>query len=186
LGVLLTLISFTPILGPWIRALTGPWDAPSGDTLIVLGGDSISDQILGMGSYWRTVYAIHEWREGGFKEIVLSGGGGIAESMRPFIVSNGVPAEVIRMETASNTTREQALLVTAMLRFTPGRKVLLTSDYHSLRAYRAFRKCGLDVVSRPVPDAAKRNGSVRQRWDVFVDLVRETVKFAGYRLRGWV
>ena len=185
IGLIFAAVTFTPVLTPWITLLRSPWSEARGDVLIVLGGDSTSGLILGQSSYWRAVYGVYEWRAGGVKRIVLSGAGGIAESMRDFMVAHHVPADIIRLETESHTTRDQAILVSRMLRDTPGNKVLLTSDYHSLRAYGAFRKSGLDVIPRPLPDAGKRIGTLRMRWDVFVELSRETVKLAWYRFRGW-
>jgi uncharacterized SAM-binding protein YcdF (DUF218 family) len=73
-----------------------------------------------------------------------------------------------------------------MLRDTPERKVLLTSDYHMFRAFRAFQKAGLNVLSRPIPDARKRAARWLYRWWVFLDLSSETMKIVYYRARGWI
>ena len=69
---------------------------------------------------------------------------------------------------------------------TPGRKVLLTSDYHTFRAVRALRKTGVMVIPRPIPDGVKRAGSWNLRWDVFQDLLIESTKIAYYWARGWI
>jgi uncharacterized SAM-binding protein YcdF (DUF218 family) len=185
-GVLLFAVTFLPILQPWVLALSAPWAEGGGGTLIVLGGDVIATGIIGINSYWRLVYALFEWRSGHYTEIVVSGGGGLAEAMRDFLVGEGVPSTAIRLENMSADTHENALFVTRMLKGSQGRKVLLTSDYHSLRAWRAFRKCGLDVIPRGIPDAGKRINSFALRWPVFLELVHETVKLAGYRFRGWI
>jgi uncharacterized SAM-binding protein YcdF (DUF218 family) len=186
LGFLFAVVTFLPVLEPWTIALCAPWTDTPGDTLIVLGAESVAGGILGLNSYWRSVNAVYEWRRGSYRDIVVSGSAGIAEQIRDFLVAQGVPVRSILLETASNNTREHALNIAEMLRRDPGRKVLLTSDYHSLRAYLAFRKCGLDVIPRPVPDAGKRATSLEQRWPVFIVLLTETVKLAGYRLRGWI
>jgi uncharacterized SAM-binding protein YcdF (DUF218 family) len=190
LGLLFVMVTVTPVLGWWAGALAGPWTEAHGDVLIVLGSEAQPDGIIGESSYWRTVYAVRAWRQGGFREIVVSGGvqGGVtvAELMRDFMVCSGIPAGAIRLETHAASTRENALFVTKMLADTPGRKVLLTSDYHMFRAYRAFRKAGLDVELRPFPDAGKRVQRWERRWPVFLGLVLETGKVGYYWARGWI
>lgn len=186
LGFTLAAVTFLPVLQPWINALTGPWTQARGDILVVLGNETSLDHMVGQKTYWRCAYAVLAWREGGFRQIVVSGGMGISEAMRDFLIGNGVPAAAIRVESKSLTTRENALFVSEMLGPSPGRVVLLTSDFHMYRAYRAFRKCGLDVLPRPLPDAGKNANSLAMRWPVFLGLVQETVKIAGYRFRGWI
>jgi uncharacterized SAM-binding protein YcdF (DUF218 family) len=185
LGLLFVIVTVTPVLGWWSGALAGPWTEARGDVLIVLGSEAQPDGIIGESSYWRTVYAIRVWRQGGFQQIVVSGAMA-AETMRDFMVSSGIPAGAIRMETQAASTRENAVFVTKMLADTPGRKVLLTSDYHMFRAYRAFRKAGLNVEPRPFPDAGKRVQRWDRRWGVFLGLVLETGKVGYYWSRGWI
>jgi uncharacterized SAM-binding protein YcdF (DUF218 family) len=106
--------------------------------------------------------------------------------MRAFMVSQGIPASAISVEGDSHSTRENALKSKALLENRPGRKVLLTSDYHMFRAARVFRKAGIDIVPRPLPDAAKQIGAWRNRWPVFLGLCVETVKIGYYFARGWI
>jgi uncharacterized SAM-binding protein YcdF (DUF218 family) len=186
LGLLLVVVTVTPVLGWWTSALAGPWTEARGDVLIVLGSEAQPDGIIGESSYWRAVYAIRAWRQGGFSEIVVSGGAQVAELMRDFMAGSGIPASAIRLETHAASTRENAVFVAKMLAETPGRKVLLTSDYHMFRAYRTFRKAGLNVEPRPFPDAGKRVQRWDRRWGVFVGLVLETGKVAYYWARGWI
>jgi uncharacterized SAM-binding protein YcdF (DUF218 family) len=190
IGFLYVLVSVTPIDRWWIRSLAGPWKDPKGDVLIVLGADSVKD-VIGAASYWRSVYAVRVWRDGGFREVIVCGGpaegeAAISERMRDFMVAQGVPPAAIRVETASHSTRENALYSKALLDAAPGRKILLTSDYHMFRAYRVFRKAGIDVEPRPIPDAAKQISSWQTRWPVFVNLCAETIKIGYYFARGWI
>lgn len=190
LGLLLLLVTFTPLDFWWATWLAGPWNGPTGDVLIVLGGSVLDDGTIGLSSYWRAVYGARAWREGGFKAIVLSGGGpprgSAAEAMRDFLVAQGVPREVIRLETQSRSTRENAVFAKPILDGMPGRKVLLTSDFHMYRAERAFKKVGVDVLPRPFPDVRKRVQRPLGRWEAFLDLAQETAKIADYYLRGWI
>ena len=189
-ALLFFVITIFPIDNYLIGRLAGPWNDPKGEILIVLGAESMNDA-MGPSSYMRAIYAMRAWRAGGFRKIVISGGssnGGapIAEPMREFLVCQGVPAQDIVLEEQSHTTHENAVYTTRLLSAAPGTKVLLTSDYHMYRAYRAFRKAGLAVEPRPFPESAKRINDWLLRWPVFLDLCREMGKSAYYFVRGWI
>lgn len=190
IGFLFVLATVTPIDDWWIKSLAGPWNDPKGDVLIVLGGDSIKD-VIGWSSYWRSVYAVRAWREGGWRVVLISGGSSsgvepAAERMGEFMMSQGIPVSVIRVETESHSTRENALKSKLILAKLPGHKVLMTSDYHMFRAARVFRKAGIDIEPRPLPDAAKHAGSWGNRWPLFLGLCVETAKIGYYSARGWI
>lgn len=189
LGVLLTIVTATPLDSWWGRALAGSWDDSRGDVLIVLGGSSTNDGVIGENSYWRSVYAVTAYREGGFNQIILAGGGRagtpIAVSMGTFLESQGVPRKFILLETRSTSTRENALYTKTLLSRSTGH-VLLTSDFHMFRARRTFQKVGLDVLPRPIPDVLKRGSTWKGRWPAFLDLSTETIKIAYYYARGWI
>lgn len=190
IGLLYLVVSATPLVKWWARALAGPWNDPHGEILIVLGGALQDTNIIGMNSYWRSMYAALAYKEGGFREVLVTGGGldatPISAPMRDFIACSGVPREAIHIETASNSTRENASYAAKMLAGRPGRKVLLTSDYHMYRAWRVFRKAGVDAAPRPFPDIGKRAASWYNRWPLFVELVSESAKIAYYYARGWI
>lgn len=188
IGALYILVTVTPIDRWWTNLLTGPIDDPKGDVLILLGADTFPD-VMGYGSYLRAVYGVRVWRSGRVRQVFISGGGsaGVPSAlMRDFMVAEGVPQSVITIETASTSTRENALFTTRMLQNTPGRKILLTSDYHAFRAWRAFRKAGLDVELCSFPDNYKFVSSWRSRWSVFIGLCMETTKIGYYFARGWI
>jgi uncharacterized SAM-binding protein YcdF (DUF218 family) len=186
-GVGLCWIAVTtlPIAALWLRVFPAAWPEPKGDVLIVLGNDG-GGPIVGGGSYWRCYYAVRLWRQGGFTTLVVSGDNPVAESMASFLVAGGVPQARILVEGRSRSTRENALRTAELLRGEAGRKVLLTSDYHMFRAWRAFRKAGLDTVSCPTPDAAKRANTWHYRQSVCHELLVETVKIAWYWFQGWI
>lgn len=190
LGLMLLIVTVTPLDAWWATHLAGPWNDPKGDVLIVLGGSPVQQGVIGESSYRRAVYAVRTWREGGFKAIVLIGGGppghSVAEAMCDFMVAEGVPREMIWVETRSRSTRENALFAKAILDSIPGRKILLTSDYHMYRARLVFQKVGLEVVPRPFPDIRKRAENPLGRWDAFLELGTETGKIGYYYLRGWI
>ena len=186
LGSLVLLITLTPVVNWWATWLAGPWNDPRGDTVVVPTGSVIADGMIGLSSYWRCVYTVRAWREGGFRELILTGDPRATAAMRAFVTAEGVPGSVIRIEEQSATTRESAVNVARLLG-APGRPVvLLTSDYHMFRAARAFRKAGLPILPRPFPDARKRGQVVMERWSVFLDLGLESLKIAYYGIRGWI
>jgi uncharacterized SAM-binding protein YcdF (DUF218 family) len=187
-SLLLGTVMFTPLAPWWARKLAGPWNDPSGDILIVLAGSGLEDGVLGESSYWRSVYAVRAYRQAPYAQVVVSGGGpthpGVA--MRDFLICQGVPADRIIVENRATSTRENALYVRQLLAQTPGRKVLLTSDYHMYRAQRAFTKAGLLTLPHPFPDAIKRSASRTERWPIFFDLSSEAAKSVYYFVRGWI
>jgi uncharacterized SAM-binding protein YcdF (DUF218 family) len=179
-----------PAIGRW---LTGQWEEPKGDVLIVLSADQLGDGTLGLVSYWRSVYAVRAWRAGGFQRIVVSGGKlgypqspSVAQSMADFIAALGVPRGAIWLEERSLSTRENALFTAALIRDWPGKKVLLTSDCHMRRARLAFARAGIDTVPAPMPDIGKRWNNWLSRWDCSWTVAGELVKFAYYAARGWI
>src|SRR5258706_6891378 len=95
IGLFCVLATVTPIVSWWARTLAGPWNDPPGEILIVPGAEILSsDGMIGEGSYWRSVYAVRVWREGGFQQLILAGGPPdvpIGEAMRKFVVCAGVP-----------------------------------------------------------------------------------------------
>ena len=189
-GALFLLATITPIDYWWATALSENWNDPPGDVLIVLGGSTLDYGLVGGSTYWRAVYATLTYRQAAYRTILVSGGpegqSSAAAALRQFLVGQGVPSRIIQLEDRSTSTRENALFASEILRGTPGRKMLLTSDYHMYRAVRAFRKAGLDVASLPFPDVRKRVNSWRGRWPAFLDLGQETVKIVYYYARGWI
>ena len=190
IGALFLLVTLTPLDKWWATALSCDWNNPRGDVLIVLGGSTLDFGMVGGSTYWRGVYAVLCYREARYGQVVLSGGPASGESaameLRRFVLGQGVPENVIRVEDRSRSTRENALFAAELLRGTPGRKLLLTSDYHMFRASRAFRKAGVHVLTLPFPDVLKRVTSWRGRWPAFLDLVLETTKIVYYWTRCWV
>jgi len=192
--VLLLILLYTSPLVPRLAAwLTGRWEEPKGDVLIVLGADQLSDGTLGIGSYWRSVYAVRAFRAGGFQRIVVTGGpeGGkdsisIARAMADFMAGLGVPREVITIEEQSRSTRENALFTARMIGGWPGTKVLLSSDIHMRRAHAAFARAGLDTVPAPIPDVGKRWNSWVARWECIWEVGVGFAKYGYYAMRGWI
>ncbi len=190
--ILVLAVHFTPLVRWWAGGLAHPWEDSDGDILIVLANEQQSDDMLGLVSYWRAVYAVRAWRAGHFRALVVSGGSpkGVHKSMAAvigdFLICNGIPRDKVFLEEKSLTTRENALFTKQMIGSWPGKKVLLTSDYHTFRALRVFRAAGLEVAPHPFPDVLKQANSIVNRGPCFMTLVMETGKIVYYRARGWI
>ncbi len=188
LGVWMLVVSFTPITDWWTLALAGPWySMPPGARVLVLGSDIQGDGQLGLHSYQRCVHVVRLWRGGGISEIVVSGGGKpqpVAAAMREFLISQGVPAESIRMEAASANTYENVLMGRKLLEGPGGPVVILTSDYHMGRSTKIAQKMGWAITPHPVPDLLKLNSIWWFRWQSFVALGFESAKYPYYAWKG--
>jgi uncharacterized SAM-binding protein YcdF (DUF218 family) len=189
--LLVLIVHFTPLVPWYAQRLAGSWTEPDGDILIVLANDMQPDDLIGSGSYWRAIYAIRIYHQRHFRAVVISGGPGgghlsMAQVIGRFLVSSGVPADVIHLEEQSTSTRENAIFTTSMVSSWPGKKVLLTSDSHMFRARRAFAAAGLQVTPCPIPDVLKASNGIIARWPCFWGLALETIKIVYYFLQGWI
>jgi uncharacterized SAM-binding protein YcdF (DUF218 family) len=184
-GLLFFLATFTPCVSWYGALLAGPWPDPQGRTLIVLAGGDLSDGFPSENTALRCLYAVRTFQAGRFERVVVAGARS-SRHMRNLMIAEGVPADVVSVEDASTSTRENALYTARLLHKQPGRNVLLTSDYHMFRATRCFRKAGMEIVPCPVPDALKRANRMLRRWPAFLDEAVETAKIGYYSARGWI
>jgi uncharacterized SAM-binding protein YcdF (DUF218 family) len=183
-AVIFLAVTFTPLTAWWTGYFARPWHGAAGGTLIVLTGSEVVPGIMGYSSYWRSVAAVRAWRTGQFGAVVLSGKGSTTAVMESFLLAHGIPAEKIQREDKSQTTRESGLHCRQLLGGR-GPLVLLTSDYHTKRAYQVFVRAGLSVKTLPAPDAMKRIGQYSQRWLVAEELTVETIKSVYYWWNDW-
>ncbi len=184
IGLITVLVISTPIVSWWARARSGPIEQPRGDVLILLSAASDDRGGISYSSYWRARQALFAWQTGGFKQIVISGGGG--PGILNFLIAYGVPREAMAAEWRSSSTRENAIETERLIQSIPGRKVLLTSDFHMYRAIRVFRKLGIEVVPMAAPDVLQAAKHWNGRFPAFETMLVETGKTAYYRLRGWI
>jgi uncharacterized SAM-binding protein YcdF (DUF218 family) len=186
-GALLLIVTFTP-LTPWVaRRLTTTWTDTDHGVLIVLSGNTVTGPypVIGVNSYWRAVHAIHAWRHGHFRTLLLCGAYS-GETIKPVLVANGIPENAILVEDRSTSTRENVLFSKPILAALPGPFVLVTSDYHTYRASRCFAKENVRVETLPAPDILKRSNSLAPRWQAFWELCSEIGKIGYYRVKGWI
>ncbi len=191
LGALLLVVLFTPFVPLAARPLRTNWTSVDRGVLIVLSGSTLSyegnppTRLIGLNTYLRTVHAIAVWRSGHFRNILLSGEG-VEETVKPLLLINGIPESAILIENKSTTTHENALFTKPILAQLPGPYVLLTSDFHMLRASRCFAHEQIPVETLPAPDLFKRYNTRLERWDAFTQLLTEYVQIAWYRAKGWI
>jgi uncharacterized SAM-binding protein YcdF (DUF218 family) len=183
-GLITVLAIATPLVGWWARLYSGPTVQPTGDVLILLSAANDDQNVISYSSYWRARYALLAWHNGGFQKIVISGGAG--PGILNFLVAEGVPREAIVAEWQSTSTRENGIDVARLIDSMPGKKVLLTSDFHMYRAIRVFRKLGMDVTPMPVPDVLKATGRWNGRFPALQTMMIESAKIVDYKLHGWI
>jgi uncharacterized SAM-binding protein YcdF (DUF218 family) len=166
------------------RWLSVPDDPGPFDAVLVLAGDP---------NYERTITGSRIVMQDQARVLVLTGGqpgpGDSATSLRDEALRQGVPADRIRMETVSHSTRESLVAAEPLLRAEKARTVVIvTSPYHQRRALLAARRAfpGLVVRSRCaahalwVPHRWWRNAWMRRI------VLREYAKLGYYASRGWL
>ena len=153
------------------------------DAAVVLAGDP---------DYERTKTAVRLLLEGQVGLLILTGGepgpGDSATSLRDVALRAGVPAERIRMEQVSRSTRGSMEAIRPILEQERIRSVVVvTSPYHQRRAFWTARKTlrGVDVLSRPAePSGWRPEGWWKTRWGRRI-VFGEYARLAYYVIRGW-
>jgi uncharacterized SAM-binding protein YcdF (DUF218 family) len=194
LGALVILVTFTPVVKLTAAAMAQDWYEGGGEVLVVLGGSMLvpgtdPTAMPGEDTYLRCVYAVWKLRTRSFRYVVVTGGSGAAEAMSILLVSHGIPQQSVLIENRADSTYTNALYTKRILEERYQSKslptvIVLTSDYHSWRARRVFERCGMRVRMVPVPDLAKRSGSLVNRWPCFLVLLSEFAKAFFYAASG--
>lgn len=183
-GLITVLVIVTPIISWWAQAYSGPIEQPKGDILILLSAAADDRGGISYSSYWRARGALFAWQTGGFKKIVISGGGG--PGIFNYLLAEGVPREAMVAEWRSTSTRENAIETARLIQGMSGKKVLLTSDFHMYRALRVFRRRGIEVAPMAVPDVLHSTEHWDGRFSAFETMLIESAKIADYALHGWI
>jgi uncharacterized SAM-binding protein YcdF (DUF218 family) len=184
-GLITVLVISTPIVAWWAQAYSGPIEQPKGDILILLSA-AADDKYGGISysSYWRARQALLAWQTGGFKKIVICGRGD--PGILNFLLADGIPREAFITERRSVSTRENAIETARLIQNLPGKKVLLTSDFHMYRAIRVFRKLGIEAAPMAVPDVLHSTEHWNGRFQAFETMLSESAKIVYYAIRGWI
>jgi uncharacterized SAM-binding protein YcdF (DUF218 family) len=183
-GLITVLVICTPVVSWWAQAYAGPIRQPRGDILILLSAASDDNGGISYSSYWRARHALVAWQTGSFKKIVITGGGG--PGIVDFLVAEGIPRQAMMAEWKSTSTRENAINTGRLIAHMPGKRVLLTSDFHMYRALRVFHKLGINAAPMAVPDVLHSTEHWNGRFSAFETMLTETVKIGYYAMRGWI
>ena len=152
----------------------------------------------------RVAAALHLYRAGRIKRILISGGSGDlagqgkvseARHLAHLLVEAGVPSAHILVEERSRNTRENALFTKHLLTGYPQLHSLLlvTSAYHQRRALGCFRRVGLHPAAFPTDFRAASPAhtfsywlipsvSALRKWHL---LLRETAGYCIYKVLGY-
>jgi uncharacterized SAM-binding protein YcdF (DUF218 family) len=184
IGLTTVLVISTPIVSWWAQAYAGPIEQPKGDVLILLSAAADDNGGISYSSYWRARQALFAWQTGGFRTIMICGGGN--PGILNFLIADGIPREAVVTERRSTSTRENAIETARLVQNLPGKKVLLTSDFHMYRALRVFRKVGIEVTPMSVPDVLHSTEHWNGRFQAFEIMLVESTKIVYYAVRGWI
>ena len=155
---------------------------PEGGVLIVLAAEQYFDGRIGPISQKRCQHTADLFRKGQFSRILVSGGASnlatppLAEVMCDFLKAEGVPNEIILVESSSSSTRLNAVYSSMLLSHLQGPFTLITSDYHAFRAKLCFKCCGIVALPSTIEDPSQSGTA----------LAKEAAKIVYYWIRGWI
>jgi uncharacterized SAM-binding protein YcdF (DUF218 family) len=116
----------------------------------------------------------------------------IAETMRRLLLTEGIPADRIWLETRSMNTHESAVQSADVLRVHGVSRIALVIEANGMaRAAQSFRRAGMHVVPVPVRFTGPpvKPSDFLPGWDGIAlneEHFHEIVGLAWYRLRGWI
>lgn len=202
-----------PAISDWLASVPFSSGVRQTDTagvraIVVLSSGAravnVGDDHLGLPMLQTTLNSIEGarlYRRLGHVPVIVSGGiasgevGQITESgvLRDLLVSLGVPATSILLESQSRTTHEQAVFVAPLIRerhLDPF--LLVTSPAQLLRAVPTFRKLGVNPVAAPAPFRSEACPSCRW-WKPSTEALASSqrslhdyVGWVYYRMRDWL
>jgi uncharacterized SAM-binding protein YcdF (DUF218 family) len=178
LGILLGFLGLLFLFG--LAALIFP-----GEVLTVDSGPVKADVlvVLGGGSHERPERAAELFKQG-VAPCVICSGLGDCDANRLVLIRAGVPAAVVVTEGKSHNTYENAEFTVALLRAQHLKSaIIVTSWYHSRRAWRSFQKAAPEIkfYSRPA-----YFGYARKDWNskgIGHYIKSEYLKLFGYWVR---
>ncbi len=142
--------------------------------------------LLGGGAGERPPRAAELFREGAAPKVIVSGEGDCGYNQQ-VLLKSGVPADAIQVEPNSRNTRENAAFTVPLLRSLGAKRVIIvTSWYHSRRAWRCFAHEAPDVtfLSRPAYGTAENRADSIEGNPARKSRVRlEYLKLLGYWVR---
>lgn len=188
-------IASTPLLALRLReglATMPPSTTPHADAIVVLGGGKVPAAGDWAATRTRAARGLTLWRDGYAPLLMASGSDQAAQLTRGFALS-GVPESVLRAETTSVNTHENAANSARLLKADGLSNVLLvTSAVHMRRAADCFRHEGIGVVAVPAEDTHARLEAAsawlprRDALTLTARCLHEYVALWVYQRRGWI
>lgn len=170
---------------------------PKADAIVILGGGALTQSGLDpdaddpYGPATRIGFGLQLFRNAR-ADLVLLSGGDQAQPMARGLRRQGLPVDVMRIESTSTNTHENAEFSAVMLKREKRLRILLvTSGFHMPRAAAAFMKQGLEVIPAPAYDPVHPSWEDHPWWPKRAALrlsgrcLREYVGMWWYRVRGW-
>jgi uncharacterized SAM-binding protein YcdF (DUF218 family) len=194
--VLLFLVGFTPLVNLWAYWLaptrTGS-GADSAEAIVVLGAGGVgAGGVLTDASLRGAFEGITLYRRGIAPLVVFSGsradGGPDEASARATLARDcGLPGSAVLTNSASRTTREEAVHIRTLLASRGIARVMLVADAAGLpRAMRTFQRVGFTVVADPAAGALDLGGGPEDRLNLLRQIAIESVARVYYRLAGFL
>ncbi len=179
-----------------------PMPHQDADAIVVLAG-TVNPPVPGRpyalpapDTYRRVQHAVWLYRNWKRLPILVSGGGGgerpYSEAMQRVLRTEGVPAEMIWMESRSGNTHESALYSSEILRAHGVSRIALVIEATSMpRAARSFRKYGIAVVPTPArhTQLSEDYSDYFPGWSAVAkngEIIHEAVGLLWYKMRGWI
>lgn len=196
------------VISAGYRPLTRPDVAPGTTTVVVLGSGTVevrdwSDRRLAvpeLHSASRLVEAARVFGLLNATQLISSGGHATpgervqpsGRTMADALLALGIPADRLLVETESANTRDEAVVVSRMLRTHPtDHVVLVTSRVHMRRSIGVFRAVGIDAI----PAIARDPATPETLWGMLFPTdkglreaaltAHEVLGLVAYSLRGW-
>ena len=187
---LLAVAELTPATEWLATRYAEPAQLAPADAIVVLGGGFSPQGWLDAASHRRLMHGILLYRQGLAPLLVLSGGTSPAGPSEPEIRARlaremGVPPAAIFPLIGANTTREEAVRVSAELGPRGVRSILLVSgSLHLVRARAVFERQGFTVHPAPVEEVSLNAQKPAERLALTRSLAQELAGWLYYRVAG--
>lgn len=193
-GVLLFLAtvftSFPNLVIHWMTTV-GPLEEAA--AIVVLGGGPVrKDGVLSESSLRRALRGMRLYRDGLAPLLVFAGpvssSGYVEAEVRASLAREcGIPGAAILTESASRTTREEAVNMARLLQPRGIRRILLVTDVESMRRARGtFQKHGFEALAAPVAEVAVIADGPEDRLDLMRRVAIELIAGLYYAIAGYV
>jgi uncharacterized SAM-binding protein YcdF (DUF218 family) len=191
--ILFLVSAFSPLWNTLGRALSDHRETGSSEAIVVLGSGFLGVADLNYESLRRAVHGIRFYQRGSAPLLVLSG-----RSDSPLTISEarlranlaqdmGVPTAAILLEETANTTREESIRITELLRPHGVRHIILvTESLHMRRARLLFERAGFQVSSARSDEYSNSLVAPGERLWLMMRVLQEASALVYYKMFGYI